>query len=162
MMKSFGFLCAAPLTPANVGTMVSTFNPLAGPAGACPFAPETIDINGNTVPGTAEKSFSLSLNKDFIGQNGVTTGRLTYRYQDAREGNVFNHDTARVPEQKFFDFSLKYKPNDGKWHVGLYAKNLADDQYIGVWAASSPLQGGSRFGTYTDPRTYGVTFGREF
>ena len=162
MMKSFGFLCAAPLTPANVGTMVSTFNPLAGPAGACPFAPETIDINGNTVPGTTESAYSLSLNKDFIGQNGVTTGRLTYRYQDAREGNVFNQETARIPEQKFFDFSLKYKPNDGKWHVGLYGKNLADDQYIGGWAASSPLQGGSRFGTYTDPRTYGVTFGREF
>ena len=28
--------------------------------------------------------------------------------------------------------------------------------------ASSALQGGSRFGTYTDPRTVGVTFGRDF
>ena len=41
-------------------------------------------------------------------------------------------------------------------------KNLADDRYLGVWAASSALQGGSRFGTYTDPRTVGVTFGRDF
>ena len=79
-----------------------------------------------------------------------------------REGNVFNHDTAKVGEQKFFDFSVKYVPNDGDWYVGLYGKNLADDQYIGVWASSSPLQGGSRFGTYTDPRTYSITFGREF
>ena len=62
----------------------------------------------------------------------------------------------------FFDFSMKYNPNAGNWYVGLYAKNLADDQYIGGWAASSPLQGGSYFGTYTDPRTYGVTFGRDF
>ena len=162
MMKSFGFLCTAPATAANIGTMVGTFNPLAGAAGACPFGPETIDISGNTVPGTADQSYSLSLNKDFVADNGVATARLTYRYQGEREGNVFNHDTAKVGEQKFFDFSVKYVPNDGDWYVGLYGKNLADDQYIGVWAASSPLQGGSRFGTYTDPRTYGITFGREF
>jgi len=162
MMKSFGFLCTAPATAANIGAMVQTFNPLAGAAGACPFGPETIDINGNTVPGAADLSYSLSLNKDFVADNGVTTARLTYRYQGEREGNVFNHDTAKVGEQKFFDFSVKYVPNDGDWYVGLYGKNLADDQYIGVWASSSPLQGGSRFGTYTDPRTYGITFGREF
>ncbi len=95
-------------------------------------------------------------------EDGVLTARLTYRYQGEREGNVFNEARAQLPEHKFFDFSMKYNPNAGNWYVGLYAKNLADDQYIGGWAASSPLQGGSYFGTYTDPRTYGVTFGRDF
>ena len=162
MMKSFGFLCTAPATPTNIGTMISTFNPLAGAAGACPFAPEMVNVSGNTVPGTADESYSLSLNKEFPGKNGVTTTRLTYRYQSEREGNVFNQATAKAPEQKFFDASVKYTPNDGNWYIGVYGKNLADDQYLGVWAASSALQGGSRFGTYTDPRTVGVTFGRDF
>jgi outer membrane receptor protein involved in Fe transport len=114
MMKSFGFLCTAPATPTNIGTMISTFNPLAGAAGACPFAPEMVNVSGNTVPGTADESYSLSLNKEFPGKNGVTTTRLTYRYQSEREGNVFNQATAKAPEQKFFDASVKYTPNDGK------------------------------------------------
>ena len=75
---------------------------------------------------------------------------------------MFNQATAKAPEQKFFDASVKYTPNDGNWYIGVYGKNLADDQYLEVWAASSALQGGSRFGTYTDPRTVGVTFGRDF
>ena len=160
MMKSFGFLCAAPATPTNILTMLTGFNPLAG--ASCPFAPTPVDIDGNTVPGTPELSYSLSLNRDFPMEDGVLTARLTYRYQAEREGNVFNEARAQLPEHKFFDFSMKYNPNAGNWYVGLYAKNLADDQYIGGWAASSPLQGGSYFGTYTDPRTYGVTFGRDF
>ena len=142
--------------------MISTFNPLAGAAGACPFAPEMVNVSGNVVPGTADESYSLSLNKEFPSKNGVTTTRLTYRYQSEREGNVFNQATARVPEHKFFDASVRYTPNDGNWYIGVYGKNLADDRYLGVWAASSALQGGSRFGTYTDPRTVGVTFGRDF
>ena len=32
-----------------------------------------------------------------------------------------------VPEQKQFDFLLRYTPNNGDWYVGMYAKNLADD-----------------------------------
>ena len=119
-MKSFGFLCTAPATPTNIGTMISTFNPLAGAAGACPFAPEMVNVSGNTVPGTADESYSLSLNKEFPGKNGVTTTRLTYRYQSEREGNVFNQATAKVPEQKFFDASVKYTPNDGNWYIEVY------------------------------------------
>ncbi len=42
------------------------------------------------------------------------------------------------------------------------AKNLANDQFVGTWAAGSPLQGGNTFSTYTDPRTWGVQFGTSF
>ena len=44
----------------------------------------------------------------------------------------------------------------------LYGKNLANDQFVGTWAAGSPLQGGNTFATYTDPRTWGVQFGTSF
>jgi hypothetical protein len=65
-------------------------------------------------------------------------------------------------EQKFWDMRVTYQPNDADWYIALEAKNLADDQFIGGMAAASALQGGSQFLTYTDPRTYGLTFGTTF
>jgi len=85
---------------------------------------------------------------------GITTARLTYRYQSEREGNVFNYERARMPEHKFIDLSITYKPNDKDWYFSLYGKNLSDEVTVGTWAASSAIQGGAQFATYTDPRTY--------
>lgn len=93
---------------------------------------------------------------------GITTARLTYRYQSEREGNVFNYERARMPEHKFIDLSITYKPNDKDWYFSLYGKNLSDEVTVGTWAASSAIQGGAQFATYTDPRTYGVMFGTSF
>ena len=94
--------------------------------------------------------------------NGIVTARLAYRYQSEREGSVFNLDRARMPETDYFDMNVTYTPNDSDWYVRLYVKNLNDDQYVGTWAASSALQGGAQFATYTDPRTWGIQFGSSF
>ena len=68
-----------------------------------------------------------------------------------------------MPEHKFIDLQLPIKPNDGRLVCKtLYVKNIGDDVFIGSWAAASGLQGGAQFATYTDPRTWGVTFGRNF
>ncbi|EJP72827.1 MAG: putative TonB-dependent receptor [SAR86 cluster bacterium SAR86B] len=67
-----------------------------------------------------------------------------------------------MKEQKFWDMRVTYKPNNADWYVALYGKNLVDDRGVGTWAASSALQGGAQFGTYTDPRTWGLAFGTDF
>ena len=151
IFKSAGYLCTVP------------FNPLA-PGGACPAAGlgTPVDVSGNKLPQSPESSYSLSLNQDFNSAQGTTTARLTYRYQSEREGNVFNSDRSRMPEHKFFDLSVTYKPNEKDWYASLFVKNIADDVYIGTWAAASAIQGGAQFATYTDPRTWGVTFGTTF
>ena len=50
-----------------------------------------------------------------------------------REGTVYNQPHLQIPEHKFFDATVTYRPNDGNWFVRLEAKNLADDRYIGSW-----------------------------
>ena len=65
-------------------------------------------------------------------------------------------------ETMHWDLSFNYSPNDGDWFVKAYVKNLADDRFIGLWSHASALQGGAQFGTYTDPRTYGIAFGSSF
>ena len=148
IFKSAGSICAAP------------FNPLAGVG--CSVNPVEVSLAGNSLPQSPESSYSIGFNNDFIGENGVTSVRLAYRYQAEREGNVFNQDRARMPETKYWDVSATYTPDNADWYVKAYIKNIADDQFVGSWAASSALQGGAQFATYTDPRLWGVSFGTTF
>ena len=138
------------------------FNPLGGVP--CPEAGlgTPVDVSGNKLPQSPELSFSLGLNKDFSTDNGVTSARLVYRYMGEREGDVYNQTTSVVPEHKFWDLSFTYRPNGGDWYLKLEAKNLADDKYVGSWYAASGLQGGAKFATITDPRTWGIAFGTTF
>jgi len=157
--KSLGYLCMA-TGQAQIAQMLNGFNPLGGDS--CPIDPNLVDISGNTLPQSPKLSYSLALNQDFETANGVVTGRVVYRFQDEREGNVFNQDRARMKEQKFWDMRVTYRPNNADWYVALFGKNLVDDRGVGTWAASSALQGGAQFGTYTDPRTWGLAFGTDF
>ena len=148
IFKSAGSLCLAP------------FNPVGGVP--CSNTGNLTDVTGNQLPQSPELSYSLSLNQDYNTDGGVTTFRLTYRYQSERFGDVFNSERATMNEHKYFDTKITYQPNDANWFVSLYGKNLANDQFVGSWAAGSPLQGGNTFATYTDPRTWGVQFGTSF
>jgi hypothetical protein len=160
--KSLGSLCMA-TGQAQIAQMLNPetgFNPLGG--NPCPIDPVLVDLTGNKLPQSPELSYSIALNQDWETANGVVTGRVVYRFQDEREGNVFNQDRARMKEQKFWDMRVTYNPNNADWYVALYGKNLVDDRGVGTWAASSALQGGAQFGTYTDPRTWGLAFGTSF
>ena len=148
IFKSAGSICAGP------------FSPLTGVP--CSVPPLQASLGGNSLPQSPESSYSIGFNNDFVRENGVTSVRLAYRYQAEREGNVFNQDRARMPETKYWDVSATYTPDNADWYVKAYIKNIADDQFVGSWAASSALQGGAQFATYTDPRLWGVSFGTSF
>ena len=149
-----------PLFKSAVYVCTSAFNPAGGvfcPEGSLGTAVNNV---GNQLPQSPKKSYSIAINQDFNSSKGITTARLAYRYMSEREGNVFNSDRSRMPEHKFFDLSVTYKPNENDWYASLFVKNIGDDVYIGTWAAASALQGGAQFATYTDPRTYGIAFGK--
>ena len=145
--KFAGYLCLEPFNPFGAG---------------CGNPGIPVDVSGNKLPQSPELSYSIGLNKDFIGENGNTRARIVYRYMSEREGTVYNQPHLQVPEHKFIDATVTYRPNNGNWFVRLEAKNLGDDRYIGSWYLASGLQGGNKFATVTDPRTWGLTFGTTF
>ena len=57
-------------------------------------------------------------------------------------------------------------PLDQMMVTGLFVKfegkNLNDDKYVGSWYMASGLQGGAKFATITDPRTWSIGFGTTF
>ena len=150
LFKSAGFSCTSPF-----------FAPAANvPCPATLGVP--VSVAGNPLPGVADLSYSFSFTQLFPGENGTTSWRLSYRFRDEINGDPFNYSRFDVPEQKTFDSLITFTPNDGDWYVGLYAKNLADDQILNSLRSGSNIQGGQLYGNFTDPRTFGVQFGAEF
>ena len=150
VFKSAGYICDT-----TVG-----FNPLAG--ATCSTDAVRSNIKGKTLIGMPDQSYTIGFNNDFVLENGYLSARLLYKYTGERFGEIFNSRRSSMPETKHWDLSFNYSPNDGDWFVKAYVKNLADDRFIGLWSPASALQGGAQFGTYTDPRTYGIAFGSSF
>ena len=150
LFKSAGFNCTSPLfapaggidCPASLGVPVS--------------------IAGNPLPATADTEYSLSLTQLYPTENGVTSARLSYRFRDETNTDPFNYSRFDIPEQKTWDGLVRYTPNNADWYLGVYVKNLADDQILNYLRSGSNIQGGQLYGNFTEPRTFGLQFGLSF
>ena len=149
--KSAGFSCLTPF-----------FNPLTGQN--CPDGSEGVaqNVKGNKLPGTPELSYSLSLSKSMSVKSGTLNAKFTYRFQDRFAGDAFNTERVYNDEQKYVDLLLRYEPNDGDYYLGLYAKNIVDDQFRTTPGTQSNVQGGGVVWQVNDPRIWGIQFGTSF
>ncbi len=150
LFKSGGYNCLA-----------APFAPLAG--SPCPVGQGVpVSIQGNQLPNTADLAYSLSLTQVFPSSGGETAAKLSYRYRGEGNSSAFEEERMAIPENKVWDLLVRYTPNDGDWYVGMYAKNLADDRQLHYLRTASNLQGGQLYGSFSDPRTFGVQFGTSF
>ncbi len=150
LFKSAGFNCTSPF-----------FAPAGGVD--CPASLGVpVSIAGNPLPGTSDTEYSLSLTQLYPTENGVTSARLSYRFRDETNSDPFNYSRFDIPEQKTWDGLVRYTPNNADWYLGVYVKNLADDQILSYLRSGSNIQGGQLYGNFTEPRTFGLQFGLSF
>ena len=149
MYKSAGYNCSVPFSFAT-----------GCPAGAVQGYAQS--IKGNSLPGSADKSYGMSLTQDFISSNGMTSARLSYRYTGSADLSIFNMDRLKIDARDSWDLLVRYSPNTEDWYTGLFIKNIRDQQHINALRESSNVGGGALLGSFTDPRTYGVEFGVKF
>ena len=121
-----------------------------------------VQLQGNRFPGSTELDYNLSFTQRFVMDGGATDVRLTYVHKGQRFASVFNDDKFSVPEQQYFDMTAIYSPTSEDWYAGAYIKNAADKRHQIGAEQSSTLQGGMAQVTYSQPRTYGLTFGMNF
>ena len=160
LFKSGGYNCLSPMGTNALG-VVGGFAPLAG--SVCTVAqgvPQS--IKGNKLPNTADTEYSLSLTQVFPSARGETLAKLSYRYRSESNSSNFEEARMAIPDLKVWDLFVRFNPNDDDWYVGMYAKNLADDRQLGFLRTASNLQGGQLYGSFSDPRTFGVQFGTSF
>jgi outer membrane receptor protein involved in Fe transport len=160
LFKSGGYNCLSP-TGTNPLGVVGGFAPLA--SSFCTVAqgiPQS--LKGNKLPNTADTEYSLSLSQVFPSARGETLAKLSYRYRSESNSSNFEEARMAIPDLKVWDLFVRFNPNDDDWYVGMYAKNLADDRQLGFLRTASNLQGGQLYGSFSDPRTFGVQFGTSF
>jgi outer membrane receptor protein involved in Fe transport len=119
-------------------------------------------IKGNALPGSSDKSYGLSLTQDFNSSNAVTSARLSYRYRGSFDSDIFNMERMKIDAQDTWDLLISYEPNEGDWYAGIFVKNIRDQQHLQVLRPASNVQGGQLFGSFSDPRIWGVQFGSKF
>ena len=160
LFKSGGYNCLSPMGTNALG-VIGGFAPLAG--SVCTVAqgvPQS--LKGNKLPNTADSEYSLSLTQVFPSARGETLAKLSYRYRSESNSSNFEEARMAIPDLKVWDLFVRFNPNDDDWYVGMYAKNLADDRQLGFLRTASNLQGGQLYGSFSDPRTFGVQFGTSF
>ena len=119
-------------------------------------------IKGNALPGSSDESYGLSLTQDFNSSNAVTSARLSYRYRGSFDSDIFNMERMKIDAQDTWDLLISYEPNEGDWYAGIFVKNIRDQQHLQVLRPASNVQGGQLFGSFSDPRIWGVQFGSKF
>ncbi|MDA0976261.1 MAG: TonB-dependent receptor, partial [Proteobacteria bacterium] len=145
--KSAGFNCSVPFTFTT------------GCPGVEGYAQS---IKGNSLPGSTDESYGLSLTQDINARNGVTSMRLSYRYRGEADASIFNTPRAKIDSQSTMDLLVRYTPNSDDWYAGVFVKNLRDQQHLNFVRENSNVGGGALLGAFTDPRIYGIEFGAKF
>ena len=149
LFKSAGYNCTVPFSFAT-----------GCPAGVAQGVEQS--IKGNSLPGSTDKSYGLSITQDFISSNGVTSTKLSYRYTGSADLSIFNMDRLKIDARDSWDLLVRFVPTTDDWYAGLFIKNIRDQQHIQSLRESSNVGGGALLGSFTDPRTYGVEFGVKF
>jgi iron complex outermembrane receptor protein len=117
------------------------------------------DLSGNTVP------FSPKLKWGLTGtyQHEIGIGSLSYNFiyshQDEVEMSVFNSPFTQMTEWDTIDANIRYQPENERFSVTLWAKNLTDER---TRIAANSVAGLWNFTMYGRPRSYGLEIGVKF
>jgi outer membrane receptor protein involved in Fe transport len=120
------------------------------------------EIGGNKVPASADLETTIQLTQLYQAMGGSGTVNLSYHYKDETEGDIFNNDRFRTPDQEYVNFNATYEPDNADWYLNLWARNLTDKRYISSVQRTSNLQGANPFITFAQGMKVGLDFGYSF
>ena len=73
--------------------------------------------------------------------------------------SVFNSPRTQMSTYNNFDANVTYRPQDAKYYVSLWGKNLTDER---TRTAANSVAGLWNFTMYGRPRSYGLEVGVSF
>ncbi|MGE0665837.1 MAG: TonB-dependent receptor [Sphingomonadales bacterium] len=136
-----------------------------------------VDCTGNLVPFTPKQTLGLfAQNTWTIGNSGALTLRAEYKYQSSYRFNATNDEPAALValtrRDTFINLFLSYTPPSEAWELSLWARNIANDKavtfapnYAFFMHDLAETQAGLNQAwrlSYTEPRSFGVTFTYRF
>ena len=128
-------------------------------AGRDPLTGEVVDLTGETPGGISETSLSLSANYSFnIGNNNGYLRADFFYEDDTPIGDLDIGQFERSSEN--LNISAGIATETG-WNFSAWVRNATDHVSL-ISAFNSVAQDGSFSGYRTQPRTYGITVGKDF
>ena len=124
------------------------------------FGATPTDVSGNELRKAPPVSFNTGLQYTFElpSLSGSLVSRLDFYYEDAQYHDVLNRPQDKEGSYTKTDISATFRPNDGKYFVQLYVRNLEDND-VRTTIYQSPI---GALSAYAPPRTYGVRVGVNF
>ncbi|MEE9265409.1 MAG: hypothetical protein V3V86_01670, partial [Gammaproteobacteria bacterium] len=141
------------------GTGVGSAEPYNAPV----FGSSDVQLKGESLPNHPELSFNASGRVTFsVNSNWDFVGQADILWEDEIRRDLQGTLALFTEAYWNLDARIAVESTDNKWTVALWARNLTDETYFseayqvlgfGFYIAAA---------NYNYPRTYGVTFGRNF
>jgi len=120
------------------------------------------DLSGNTLPNAPEYTAKLGLNWEAPVAAGTLRVRGEAYYQDEIYFTEWNRDDAYQDSYTLIHASAEYSFMDDQWTVGIWGRNLGDEEVISNNIITAPLYDSLRVGSMLPPRTYGASVRYQF
>ena len=118
------------------------------------------DLSGNTLPRSADNSFTINSNYTFDLSGGSTIDfGLNYAYKGEYFLEVSNVPESKEGDYGLLDANLGWTSADGGWEVVAWGKNITDEEFR-THTIVSNVSG--TVDLWNIPATYGLTVTRNF
>ncbi|AMN47695.1 hypothetical protein ACG33_11405 [Steroidobacter denitrificans] len=115
----------------------------------------TVNVEGNRLSRAPEHTAGVTFDHSMsVGTNHNLSLRASYKYTSEYYFNLENTPSAHVDAYGLVDAHLAFAPNDGRWEIGLWGKNLSDK----IYPTHMIIASNTGFMRVGPPRTYGMDF----
>lgn len=119
-----------------------------------------VDCTGLKLRNAPELQGGANATYEFALGSGKATLFGGWTHSSSRETDTRNAAVGHVPTLDLFDASVKWGPEDGRWEIGVWGRNLTDKRYraSGYYAAVAGSAGFENFVSLGAPREIGADF----
>lgn len=118
---------------------LSSNNPLCPPPPAEQPAGCAIDYAGRDLPYAPHWTGSIEASYTFGLAGGEAMASTQFTYTDPKWGNYTQAASERLPAVQLFNANLSWSPENAKWTISLWGRNLTDKTYVATALDVPPL-----------------------
>jgi iron complex outermembrane receptor protein len=121
--------------------------------------PGSVDYSGRALVYSPKWNASVGADYAFRAFTGMMDLSAQYTFNGSRWGNYTQAPTEFMPSYSLVNANLSWTPENGKWTVALWGRNLLDKKYVSLALDAPPLFTEGLLGA---PRQIGVDFSFNF
>ncbi|WP_169335529.1 TonB-dependent receptor [Dasania marina] len=119
------------------------------------------DASGNNLANAPELTLNATIKRTWHLDSGKIAANVSANYQDKVYFDVFNDELLSEDSYTLYNARIAYSSSEHNYTVGLWGKNITDEEYTGMGFHFRGFPGNS-FLNAGMQRTYGVSFDYNF